>query len=80
MNEKRIKLTKSQKIALQLRSKEVQQAIELVRARQKVVRSTLNLTMTEQGVPKEELDQWKLTEDGQAIEMIEPKENKEKEE
>jgi len=80
---KRIKLLKSQKILLAMKEQKIQEAISLVRAQQNELQATLNLTITEQGVPKNELDQWKLTEDGQAIEMIEPekpKENKEKEE
>lgn len=77
---KRIKLLRSQKILLQMKSEKINEAISLAQARQNELQATLKLTMTEQGVPKEELDQWKLTEDGQAIEKIEtpkkPKEDK----
>jgi len=67
----RIKLLRSQKILLQMKNEKIQEAIGLANARQNELQATLNLTMTEQGVPKEELNQWKLTEDGQAIEKIE---------
>lgn len=67
----RKRLLRSQKILLQMRSKEVQEAINLVQARQKEVQATLKLAMTEQGVPKDELNLWQLSEDGQAIEKIE---------
>ena len=79
----RIKLFKSHKILLQMKNGKVQEAINLAQARQNEVQVTLNLIITELGILKEELDQWKLTEDGQAIEKIEPekpKKNKEKEE
>ena len=76
---KRIKLLRSQKILLQMKSKKIQEAINLMQIQQRELQATLNLTMTEQGVPKEELDQWKLTEDGQAVEKIEPEKPKEKE-
>jgi len=69
---KRIKLLRSQKILLQMKSEKIQEALGLAQARQNELQATLNLTMTEQGVPKDELNQWKLTEDGQAIEKVEP--------
>lgn len=70
----RIKLLKSQKIALQMKSEKVQQAIALVQARQNEVQATLNMIMTEEhNIPKEERSQWKLSEDEQAIEKIEIK-------
>jgi len=75
----RIRLLKSQKILLQMKSQKVQEAIALAQAEQKEVQATLNLAMIEQGIPKEELPRWKLSEDGQAIEKIEipkPDENK----
>jgi len=77
----RIKLTKSQKIALQLKSEKVQKFIALAQAWQKQVRETLNMIMTEEhNIPKDEINQWKLSEDEQAIEKIEipkPEENEE---
>jgi len=74
MNEKRIKLTKSQKIALQSKSEKVQKFIALAQAWQKQVRETLNMIMTEEhNIPKEEINQWRLSEDEQAIEKIEIK-------
>lgn len=70
----RIKLTKSQKIALQMKSEKVQEAINLAQARQKVVKATLNMIMTEEHhIPKDELPLWRLSEDEQAIEKIEDK-------
>ena len=78
----RIKLLRSQKILLQMKSMKVQEAINLAKARQKEVQATLNLAMIEVGVPKEELNQWKLSEDEQAIEKIVPEippEDKDKE-
>lgn len=82
MQERR-KLLKSHKILLQMKNGKVQEAISLAQIRQDEVQTTLNLVIIELGVPKNELDQWKLTEDSQAIEKMEPekpKENKEKEE
>lgn len=73
---KRIKLLKSQKILLQMKGDKIQDAIALIQARQSELQAVLNLAMTEQGVPKEELKQWKLTEDGQAIEFVEPEDPK----
>ena len=75
----RIKLLRSQKILLQMKGEKIQEAINLAKARQDELQATLNLAMIEQGVPKEELDQWRLTEDLQAVEKIEPKKNKESE-
>ena len=69
---KRIKLLRSQKILLQMKNEKIQEAIGLAQARQKEFQATLNLTMTEQGVPKDELPSWRLTEDMQAIEKFEP--------
>ena len=70
----RIKLTKSQKIALQMKSEKVQKFIALAQANQKEVRAILNMIMTEEhNIPKDEINQWKLSEDGQAIEKIEIK-------
>jgi len=75
----RIKLLKSQKVLLQMKAEKVQEAIALAQAKQREVQATLNLAMLEVGVPKDELNQWKLSEDGQAIEKIEiPKKKKEK--
>lgn len=72
MGEKqRIKLLKSQKILLQMKSEKVQEALALVRVRQKEVQATLNLAMTEQGIPENELNQWHLSDDVQAVEKIE---------
>ena len=76
MNEKRIKLLRSQKILLQMKNDKVQEIIRLAQARQEAVQETLNLIITELGISGDELNQWKLTEDGQAIEKIEPKESK----
>ncbi|MBA7513318.1 hypothetical protein ES705_05333 [subsurface metagenome] len=77
----RIKLLRSQKILLQMKSQKVQEAITLTQARQKEVTATLNMIITEEHhIPKDELPLWKLAEDGQAIEKIEipkPKENEE---
>jgi len=67
----RIKLLRSQKILLQMKNEKIQEAINIANARHNELQATLNLTMTEQGVPKNELNQWKLTEDGQAIEKTE---------
>lgn len=75
----RIKLLKSQKILLQMKNEKVQEIIRLAQTRQDEVQTTLNLIITEHGVPKDELNQWRLSEDGQAIEKIEtpkPEENK----
>lgn len=78
----RINLLKSQKILLQMKNEKIQEAINLAQAMQNELQATLNLTMIEQGVSKNQLDQWKLTEDGQAIEKVEtpkkPEKNKEK--
>ena len=80
MNEKRKKLTKSQKIALQMKSEKVQKFIALAQAWQKQVRATLNMIMIEEhNIPKHELSLWKLSEDEQAIERIEIPEPEEKE-
>ena len=74
----RIKLTKSQKIALQLKSEKVEKFIALAQAWQKQVRATLNMIMTEEhNIPKDEINQWKLSEDQQAIEKIETPESPE---
>ena len=68
----RIKLLKSQKILLQMKSERVQKFIALAQATQKEVQATLKMIMTEEhNIPKEELNQWRLSEDGQAIEKIE---------
>ena len=76
----RIKLTKSQKIALQMKSEKVQKFIALAQAWQKQVRATLNMIMTEEHhIPKEERNQWRLSEDEQAIEKIEIPKPEEKE-
>lgn len=70
----KIKLLKSQKIALQMKSEKVEKFIALAQAWQKQVRETLNMIMTEEhNIPKDEINQWKLSEDGQAIEKIEIK-------
>ena len=69
----RINLLKSQKILLQMKNEKIQEAINLAQAMQNELQATLNLTMIEQGISKNQLDQWKLTEDGQAIEKIDPK-------
>jgi len=79
----RIKLLRSQKILLQMKSEKVQKFITLAQVTQKEVQATLKLAMIELGVPEEELNQWKLSEDEQAIEKIEPEippEDKDKEE
>ena len=69
----RIKLTKSQKIALQLKSEKVQKFLTLAQAWQKQVQETLIMIMTEEhNIPKNELPLWKLSEDQQAIEKTEP--------
>ena len=79
----RIKLTKSQKIVLQMKSEKVQKFIDLAKAFQKEVRAILNMIMTEEHhIPKDELPLWRLSEDEQAIEKIEPEippEDKDKE-
>lgn len=70
----RIKLTKSQKIALQMKSEKVQKFISLAQAWQKQVQATLKMIMAEEhNIPKHELSLWKLSEDEQAIEKIEIK-------
>ena len=75
----RIKLLKSQKILFQMKNGKVQDAIALVQARQGEAQATLNLIITELGIPENELNQWKLTEDGQSIEIIEIPKDKESE-
>jgi collagenase-like PrtC family protease len=72
----RIRLLKSQKILLQMKSEKVQEAIALAQARQKEVQATLNLSMIEVGVSEDELKLWKLSEDGQSIEKAEPPKDK----
>ena len=68
----RIKLTKSQKIALQMKSEKAGKFIALAQTWQKEVRATLNMIMAEEhNIPKNELSLWKLSEDEQAIEKIE---------
>jgi len=70
----RIKLLKSQKILLQMKSDRVQKFIALAQATQKEAQATLKMIMTEEhNIPKDEINQWKLSEDGQAIEEIEIK-------
>ena len=76
----RIKLFKSHKILLQMKNEKVQEAIALANVRQREVQTTLNLIIVELNVPKDELNQWKLTEDGQAIERIKPEKPEEEEE
>ena len=66
---KRIKLLKSQKILLQ---KEKQVTIALIQARQRELNAILVVIMIDQGVPENEVGQWQLMPDGQAIEKIEP--------
>lgn len=66
----RIKLLKSQKVLLQMKSVKLREAIALVRVQEKELEATIELVMTEQGVPKAEVDQWKLSDDAQAIEKI----------
>ena len=79
----RIKLTKSQKIALQMKSEKVQKFIDLAKGLQKEVRAILNMIMIEEHhIPKNEVPLWQLSEDEQAIEKIEPEippEDKDKE-
>lgn len=70
----RIRLLKSQKILLQMKSEKVQEAIEAAQAGQKEVQATLRLMMTEVGVPTDELALWKLSDDGQSVEKILQKE------
>lgn len=70
---KRIKLLRSQKLLIQMKGEKIQEAIALTNARQDNFQQTLDMIVVEQGVPKEELDQWRLSEDGQAIEKIEDK-------
>jgi len=62
-----------------MKNGKVQEAISLANVRQGEVQTTLNLIITELGISKDELNQWKLTEDGQAIEKIEPEKPKEEE-
>jgi len=71
MEKQKIKLLASQKMLLQMKAEKVQEAMTLVQVRQKEVQAILNLVMIEVGVPKDELNQWKLSEDEQAIEKIE---------
>lgn len=66
----RIKLLKSQKILLQTKK---QEALNLIQAKRNELNQILSIIMAEQGVPEKETDLWYLTEDGQAIEKIEPK-------
>lgn len=68
----RIKLTKSQKIALQMKSEKVQHLIALAKARQKEVQALFAMIITEEhSIPKHEVSLWKLSKDGQAIEKKE---------
>jgi hypothetical protein len=70
---KRIKLLKSQKLLLDMKGNEIGNAIAMVRAKQDDLQTTLNMIMLEEHhVPREELAEWKITEDGQAIEWVKP--------
>ncbi len=66
----RKKLIRSHKILLQEKDARIREAMEVARARQDEFNATISLIKEELGVPKEELDQWKFSEDGQAIEKI----------
>lgn len=68
---KRVKLLGSQKILLQMKSEKINEAINLLEARKEDIQQTLDMIVIEQGIPKENINQWRLTEDGQAIEKIE---------
>jgi len=70
----RIKLLRSQKILLRMKSEKVQEALDAVQAGNKEVQATLRLMMTEVGVPNDELALWKLSDDGQSVEKILQKE------
>ncbi len=68
----RIKLLRSQKVLLQMKSDKVREAINVVQVRQKDVQATMNMIMTEEhNIPKEELSLWQLSKDEQAIEKEE---------
>ena len=78
---KKIKLLKSQKLLLQARSEKIQEALNLAQIRQNEFQGTLNMILIEEhGISPEELDQWRLSDDGQAIEWIKPPEKPDKEE
>ena len=85
MGEKqRIRLLKSHKILLQIRSEKINEAVAMVQVRNNELQASLNLAIVEVGVPAGELNLWRLSEDGQAIEKIEipetlKKKDKEKE-
>ena len=78
MKEKqRIKLLKSQKILLQTKKQEI---LNLIQSKQNELNEVIDIVMVEQGIPEDEVRQWRLTQDLQAIEKLEPKPDKKKDE
>lgn len=71
MKEKqRIRLFRSHKILLQEKTLRIQEAIRLFKAKQAEFQSVFNLMKEELGIAQGELNKWKLSEDGGAIERM----------
>ena len=68
---KRIELLESQKILFQTKRRE---SIALIQATQNGLNKILDMVMIEQGIPEKEINQWRLTADGEAFEKMESKE------
>lgn len=78
----RIRLFRSHKILLQEKTLRVREAIRVFKTKQVEFQSAFNLMKEELGIPQGKLNQWKLSEDEEAIEKIEPEKppkNKKKE-
>ena len=66
----RIKLLKSQKILLQTKKQEI---LNTIQTKQNEFNEVIDIIMVEQGISKDEIRQWRIDADMQAIEKLEPK-------